>query len=223
MAGFAVMSLLAVAQIGSSTNKTLSIGIQEMQKANYFAFVMLLKMVSPDKIPRNVTFLMPNNRILANNAVIPENDVLDFLLMHSIPSSLRFDNLNHFPTGSIIPSSRADYALRISNNGRKSFYFNNVKLVSPDLCVSASSSVRCHGIDGVLVNGPLPDDGPPMTTAPPPTLPLPPPYDLAPAATLQPAGSVGPAPKTSSGSSYVGLKPCFILAFFWVLLPMLYY
>ncbi|XP_010671118.2 FAS1 domain-containing protein SELMODRAFT_448915 [Beta vulgaris subsp. vulgaris] len=201
MAIYTALSLLVMVLIPSAiakdtpmTNQTINNAIGEMQRANYFAFVMLLNMVSTDKIPSNITFLMPNNRLLAK-AVIPENDVLDFLLRHSIPTPLRFDYLKRFPTGSVIPSSDPGFMLKVFNNGRKSFFLNNVKLISPDICV-AGSSVRCHGIDGVLTlqdtsippSLPVPTNtssSPPSPMAPPPSLP---PTAFAPAATPQPAG-----------------------------------
>ncbi|KAL8160538.1 hypothetical protein V2J09_002075 [Rumex salicifolius] len=121
---------------------------EEMQRANYFTFVLLINMSPSDKIPPNVTFLMPSDRMLSKTA-IPENAVSDFLLRHSIPSALLFDHLQHFPSDSLIPSSWPDYMIKILNHGRKSFFMNNVRLVSPNLCVNGSS-VRCHGIDGIL-------------------------------------------------------------------------
>lgn len=56
---------------------------QEMQRAQYFTFVMLIRMVQ--KIPHNTTFLVPNDKLLST-ASIPENQVLDFLSRHSIPA-----------------------------------------------------------------------------------------------------------------------------------------
>ncbi|KNA11088.1 hypothetical protein SOVF_138380 [Spinacia oleracea] len=217
MASYTALSLLVMALISSATakdaplsNQTLSTAIDEMQRANYFAFVMLLNMVSIDKIPNNITFLMPNNRLLAK-AVIPENDILDFLLRHSIPTPLRFDYLKRFPTGSMLPSSEPNFMLKILNNGRKSFFLNNVKIVSPDICV-AGSSISCHGIDGVLqdinITPPQPTSSPPPPPSPmAPSPSLSPPtgggsgFDMAPAATPQPSGSI-PAPH-KSGSSHL--------------------
>ncbi|XP_050918001.1 uncharacterized protein LOC127135299 [Lathyrus oleraceus] len=122
---------------------------EEMQKANYFTFVMLIKMSPPDtKLEGNVTFLMPNDRMLAN-MTLQEGYVSNFLLRHSIPSPLLFDTLKQFPTGTTVPSLLPNCILRISNNGRRNFVINNVKIISPNLCV-AGSSIRCHGIDGVL-------------------------------------------------------------------------
>ncbi|CAJ2663932.1 unnamed protein product [Trifolium pratense] len=122
---------------------------REMQRANYFTFVMLIKMSPPNtRFEGNVTFLMPNDRILAN-VILQEGFVSDFLLRHSIPTPLLFDTLKQFPSGTIVPSLLSNCMLRISNNGRKNFVVNNVKVISPNICVSGSS-IRCHGIDGVL-------------------------------------------------------------------------
>ncbi|CAI8609492.1 unnamed protein product [Vicia faba] len=122
---------------------------EEMQKANYFTFVMLIKMSPPDtRLEGNVTFLMPNDRMLAN-MTLEEGSVPDFLLRHSIPSPLLFDTLKQFPTGTTVPSLLPNCMLRVSNNGRRNFVVNNVKIISPNICV-AGSSIRCHGIDGVL-------------------------------------------------------------------------
>jgi len=121
----------------------------EMQRANYFTFVMLIKMSPPDtRLEGNVTFLMPNDRMLAN-VTLQEESVSDFLLRHSIPSPLLFDTLKQFPSGTTVPSLLPNCIMRISNNGRKNFIVNNVKIISPNICVSGSS-IRCHGIDGVL-------------------------------------------------------------------------
>uniref|UniRef100_A0A803KSQ7 FAS1 domain-containing protein n=1 Tax=Chenopodium quinoa TaxID=63459 RepID=A0A803KSQ7_CHEQI len=225
-----VMALMpsAIAKDAPLTNQTLNTAIEEMQRANYFAFVMLLNMVSTDKIPSNVTFLMPNNRLLAK-ALIPENDVLDFLLRHSIPATLRFDYLIRFPIGSMLPSSEPQFMLKVSNNGRKSFFLNNVKIISPDICV-AGSSIRCHGIDGVLQDisktPPLPNSSsPPSPVAPPPSL-SPPTgfsgFDMAPAATPQPAGSNSIPHK--SGSSRLDSGPRLIgYLSSWVLMSIVWW
>ncbi|KAJ6291189.1 hypothetical protein OIU76_023281 [Salix suchowensis] len=91
---------------------------------------------------------MPKDRMLSKIRM-HQNAVSGFLLRHSIPSPLLFDHLQHIPPGSLIPSSDPDYMLNISNKGRKNFSLNNVRITSPNLC-TAGSSIRCHGIDGVL-------------------------------------------------------------------------
>ncbi|XVF30477.1 hypothetical protein REPUB_Repub16aG0061400 [Reevesia pubescens] len=152
-----VVLLMAVIQSTTSTNinrpdqdEHLRIAIQEMQKANYFAFVMLINMSPLDKkFLGNVTFLMPNDRMLSKT-IIPENEVSSFLHRHSIPSPLLFEHLQYIPTGSVLPSSKPEYMLSVSNGGgRRSFFLNNVRIISPNIC-TAGSPIRCHGIDGVL-------------------------------------------------------------------------
>ncbi|XP_042483333.1 FAS1 domain-containing protein SELMODRAFT_448915 [Macadamia integrifolia] len=133
---------------GIPTNENLLVAIQEMQKANYFTFVMLINMSPPDKIPGNITFLMPNDRVLSK-IMLPEHAVTEFLLRHSIPSPLLFDDMKHFPSGSTIPTCNSDFMLNVSNNGRRSFYLNNVQIISPNICTTGSS-IRCHGINGVF-------------------------------------------------------------------------
>ncbi|CAJ1943206.1 unnamed protein product [Sphenostylis stenocarpa] len=130
-------------------NQDLVAATREMQKANYFTFVMLINMSPFDtRLEGNVTFLMPNDRMLAN-MVLQEGSVSHFLLRHSIPSPLLFEVLEQFPTETTIPTSLPNCMLRVSNNGRRNYVLNNVKVISPDLCV-AGTSIRCHGIDGVL-------------------------------------------------------------------------
>lgn len=131
-------------------DQDLRVAIEEMQKANYFTFVMLINMSNLDrKLLGNVTFLMPSDRMLSKT-IIPENSVSSFLYRHSIPSSLLFEHLQYIPSGSILPSSMPEYILNVSNGvGRRSFFLNNVRIISPNIC-TAGSSIRCHGIDAVL-------------------------------------------------------------------------
>ncbi|XP_057420823.1 FAS1 domain-containing protein SELMODRAFT_448915-like [Lotus japonicus] len=144
-----LLLLLLISSVTPTDNQNLLAATEEMQRANYFTFVMLVKMSQPDtRLEGNVTFLMPNDRMLANMN-LQEGYVSSFLLRHSIPSPLLFGTLEQFPTGTTIPTSLPNCMLRISNNGRRNFALNNVKIISPNLCV-AGSSIRCHGIDGVI-------------------------------------------------------------------------
>lgn len=145
------LALISAAAATDTAPKThdLDVAIEEMAKANYFTFITLIKMSPLDnKILGNVTFLMPNDRILSKTNILRDS-VSEFLLRHSIPSPLLFDHLRHIPSGSTIPSSEPEYLLNINNGGRRSFFLNNVKIISPNIC-TAGSSIRCHGIDGVL-------------------------------------------------------------------------
>lgn len=126
----------------------LVVATEEMQRANYFTFATLINMSPLDpRLEANVTFLMPKDKKLA---AMPRGSVLDFLLRHSIPSPFLYEDLEKFPTGTTIPSSLINYTLRITNIGSRDVFVNNVKIVSPNICV-AGFSIRCHGIEGILL------------------------------------------------------------------------
>ncbi|CAH2072562.1 unnamed protein product [Thlaspi arvense] len=131
-------------------NHGLSIAVEEMEKANYFSFVMLINMlhsVNP-KFLANVTFLMPKDKTLSRTHIIHQDSVTEFLLRHSIPSPLPFEQLSLIPNGSTIPSSLPHYTLQISNGGKSNYFLNNVKIISRNIC--SLGSIKCHGIDGIL-------------------------------------------------------------------------
>ncbi|KAL4575691.1 hypothetical protein LXL04_011775 [Taraxacum kok-saghyz] len=141
---FIVSSVVA----NPSGNNDIDEAIQEMEKANYFTFVMLINMIPPNFFQGNITFLMPSDRSLSR-IMIPQHSVVDLLLNHSIPSPLLFDHLLHLPTNSMLPTSNPNLMLKVSNSGRKDFFLGNVRIVSPNICTHGYS-VRCHGIDDVL-------------------------------------------------------------------------
>lgn len=144
----------------------LSISIYQMHRANYFTFVLPLKMVQ-DPVPQNITFLMPNDRNLSSIS-LSTDEIPDFHWRH----------LSHFRTGLIIPTCKTQYMLRVSNGGRQRFCLNNVRLTSPNIC-SSGSSIKCHGIDGILEAQPCnqgcssgpPSMAHPSFASPPPSLP----------------------------------------------------
>ncbi|KAM0929955.1 hypothetical protein ACQ4PT_001264 [Festuca glaucescens] len=103
-----------------------------MQRQLYFTFVMLIRMVQ-DKIPQNTTFLMPSDRMLSTTSV-PENQVLDLLLRHSIPALLMFNDLIKLPNGTILPTHHTSQMITITNREHQKLYFNNIELTSPDVC-----------------------------------------------------------------------------------------
>lgn len=186
-------------------NHDLLVATQDMQMARHFTFVMLINMAPGSLTQGNVTFLVPNDWTLAQTP-IPENDVIDFLLRHSIPSPLLFEHLVQIPTGSVIPTEKPGFLLRIFNSGRRSFYLNNVRIIRPDICTQGSS-FRCHGIDRVVqairVPGhnhpPLPPprasncSSPAVSAAPPALWPPPVPHPPAPPA-LWPSPAPHPPP-----------------------------
>ncbi|KAL5724714.1 hypothetical protein ACHQM5_007938 [Ranunculus cassubicifolius] len=175
------MIILAAMTASTANQQDLTVAIQEMRTATYFSFVTLINMFPPEKIPVNVTFLMPNDRAISE-VQLPEQEVYNFLLRHSIPSPLLFDYLESFPTGATLPTSQQNFILRISNNGRKSFYVNNAQIISPNIC-TAGSSIRCHGIKGVLAPLQAPNGTFATCSPPPPTghkVPSPPTHHRAP-------------------------------------------
>ncbi|XP_014506514.1 FAS1 domain-containing protein SELMODRAFT_448915-like [Vigna radiata var. radiata] len=192
-------------EIDGRNQEDLVAATREMQKANYFTFVMLINMSPPDtRLVGNVTFLMPNDRMLAN-MVLQEGSVSGFLLRHSIPSPLLFQVLGQFPTGTTIPTSLPNCMLRVSNNGRKNYVLNNVKLISPNICV-AGSSIRCHGIDGVLSevctsvgNYSVPSPISPLPSAPSPARDI---LNNSPSFTTPDATTTTKVEPHKSGSSY---------------------
>ncbi|XP_027337448.1 FAS1 domain-containing protein SELMODRAFT_448915-like [Abrus precatorius] len=231
-----LISLITPSDI-NSRNEDIVAATREMQRANYFTFVMLINMSPLDPgLEGNVTFLMPNDRILANIG-LQEGSISNFLLRHSIPSPLLFDVLQQFPTGTTVPSSLPNCMLRITNNGRKNYVLNNVKIISPNICV-AGSSIRCHGIDGVLsetcaseanysvpsppcnstepsckASPPIPS---PFPLAPPPP-PPPPSTSTAPSPTI---ANVGPeksgSPHWVSYDGSLNFLACLMLSLTWI-------
>ncbi|XP_016485099.1 uncharacterized protein LOC107805551 [Nicotiana tabacum] len=189
---FLLIMVISSVSATNTTSKTIDIlqAIDEMRKANYFTFVMLINMAPPDFFQGNITFLMPKDKTLSQT-LISQNDVADFLLQHSIPSPLLLEHLEHFPTGSIIPTSKPDIVLKVNNSGRQHFFLNNARIVSPNIC-TGNGSIICHGIDQVLESTtfssdhhnstflPVPSHCPNVTTppfvvaAPPPVMSLPP-------------------------------------------------
>ncbi|CAH8317086.1 unnamed protein product [Eruca vesicaria subsp. sativa] len=131
-------------------NHDLSIAIEEMEKANYFSFVMLINMLhsTNPRLLSNITFLMPKDKTLSRSNIIQQDSVSEFLLRHSIPSPLLFEHLNLIPNGSIVPSSLPHYTIKITNGGRLNYFVNNVKIISRNIC--SLGSIKCHGIDGIL-------------------------------------------------------------------------
>lgn len=184
---------LLLSSVSAATNSTSDIrqAIEEMRTANYFTFIMLINMAPDDLVKGNITFLMPRDKTLSQT-LIQENNVVDFLQRHSLPSPLLFDHLQHFPTGSMIPTSKPDLFLRVNNSGYMHLFLNDARVVSPNICTK-SASIRCHGIDQVLEGATLPSEH--NNTS----LPVPPPCDHN--ITIPPFGLVAPPPVMSPPSA----------------------
>ncbi|CAN4099175.1 unnamed protein product [Withania somnifera] len=220
-----------ISSVSAATNSTSDIlqAIQEMRMANYFTFVMLINMAPADLIQGNITFLMPRDRTLSQT-LIQENDVADFLLRHSIPSPLLFDHLEHFLTGSMIPTSKPDLFLRVTNSGNMRFFLNNARVISPNIC-TRSASIRCHGIDQVLeaatlasdhnVSLPVPPTCDHNITSPPFRLSGSPPVMSPPSAAQPTSSNVNPIPSSSPPlKSAVALSQTGITVLIWLLMTV---
>ncbi|XP_030535714.1 FAS1 domain-containing protein SELMODRAFT_448915 [Rhodamnia argentea] len=185
---------LAAARSNSLRNPHLLAAIEEMKQANYFSFVMLINMSPPMLLVGNLTFFMPDDRMLSR-IVLPTDEVSGFVLRHSIPKPLLFDYLEHIPTGSLIPTSVPGNMVRINNEGRRSFFLDNVRITQPNVCV-AGSSIRCHGIDGVLLPVTNVTESPsppcPRNPANPTAMPTPPPPPPPVSDVMQPLSSASP-------------------------------
>ncbi|XP_060188209.1 FAS1 domain-containing protein SELMODRAFT_448915-like [Lycium barbarum] len=224
--------MLLISSVSTATNSSQDIlqATEEMRKANYFTFVMLINMAPADLIQGNITFLMPRDRTLSQT-LIQENDVEDFLLRHSIPSPLLFDHLEHFPTGSMIPTSKPDLVLRVTNSGNMRFFLNNARVISPNICTK-TASIRCHGIDQVLEDNtlasdhnaslpvPLPSHN---VTSPPLGLSASPPVISPPSAAQPISSSINPIPSSSpplksAAQSAVALRQTGITGLIWLLM-----
>lgn len=195
-------ALISSSSAAAAMNESqILIATEEMQRANYFTFVMLLNMAPPNAFHgQNLTFLMPSDRSLAGSAAVGGATVLDFLLRHSIPSPLLIDHLERIPTGSTIPASKPGFAFEVTNNGRRQFFLSNVKIISPNIC-TRGNSIRCHGIDGVAEPAMLPQPNlPPAHACAAPA----PPSGLPPS---DPALVVAPPPADDDGAPAVAVAP----------------
>lgn len=190
---FLVSALFLYTNAQIEINRSLNIAIQDMQKARYFTFVMLVKMVGT-KIPPNTTFLMPNDRMLSA-AVIPENQVLDFILLHSIPSPMLYKDLLNLPNRTILPSSQTNYLFKTVHRDDGKIYINNAELVAQDIC-NNESSYRCHGISTVF-RWPMHEKAPAGTACQSPHIVASPP---APMPSSPPTSMISPAPSPEIGT-----------------------
>ncbi|KAL2341380.1 hypothetical protein Fmac_009320 [Flemingia macrophylla] len=79
--------------------------IRDMTAKSYYGFAMLLQMLNGSSQPsaRELTFLMPDDKELSASS-ISIYEVEEFVLKHAIPMPLYFNDLSHFPTGTLVPS-----------------------------------------------------------------------------------------------------------------------
>ncbi|KAK7245969.1 hypothetical protein RIF29_40824 [Crotalaria pallida] len=127
----------------------LQAAIGDMRAKSYYGFAMLLQMLNgtTQEPTRELTFFMPDDRELSASA-ISADQLEEFLLRHAIPMPLYFNDLSHFPTGTLVPSGVGSKMMRIHNRGRNDFFVNNAQIVSANVCMS--SEIKCHGIDAII-------------------------------------------------------------------------
>ncbi|MQL95595.1 hypothetical protein Taro_028261 [Colocasia esculenta] len=123
--------------------------VNEMQRKGYYSFAMLINMVQ-DSMEGQVTFLVPTDEALSETPPA-EGRVLEFLQIHSIPAPLLYEDLRRLPDGTAIPTNQTGCMVTISSGGgnKVGLFLNGIELVQADVCVNGSS-IRCHGINGVL-------------------------------------------------------------------------
>ncbi|CAI8590538.1 unnamed protein product [Vicia faba] len=129
-------------------NTDLQAAIADMRSKSFYGFAMLLQMLNGTSQPsREMTYLMPDDRELSAST-ISANGIEDFLLSHAIPMPLYFNDLSHFPTGTLVPSGMNSRMIRIHNRGRGDYFVNNAQIVSANVCLS--SVIKCHGVDAII-------------------------------------------------------------------------
>ncbi|KAI5447052.1 uncharacterized protein LOC127112423 [Lathyrus oleraceus] len=126
----------------------LQAAIGDMRARSFYGFAMLLQMLNGTSQPsRELTYLMPGDRELSASAMSAD-EIEDFLLSHAILMPLYFNDLSHFPTGTLVPSGMDSRMIRIHNRGRGDYFVNNAQIVSVNVCLN--SVIKCHGVDAII-------------------------------------------------------------------------
>lgn len=135
--------------VNNRASTDLESAIAEMRSKSYHGFAILLHMLNSTSQPSgtSLTLFVPGDSELSQHP-IPADRLQSFLLSHAMPMSLQFNDLVHFPTGTLVPTAHPDRMIRIRNRGRGEFFVNNARIVEPNVCLN--SSVKCHGIDHVI-------------------------------------------------------------------------
>ncbi|KAL5861757.1 hypothetical protein ACOSQ4_003053 [Xanthoceras sorbifolium] len=168
------MKRVAESQSTSRLNQTdLEVAMNDMRAESYHGFVILLKILErfPNSLQgSNVTFLMPADEKLS----APElslHHLQNFVFTHTIPSLLVFNNMLHFPNGTLVPSGMPGKMLSITHN--HGLFFNNARIVNANVCVN--SRIKCHGISSAIAFNNLNNLNARPPSPPPPPPPPPPP------------------------------------------------
>ncbi|KAL5794278.1 hypothetical protein ACOSP7_002872 [Xanthoceras sorbifolium] len=166
--------VVAESQSTSRLNQTdLEVAMNDMRAESYHGFVILLKILErfPNSLQgSNVTFLMPADEKLS----APElslHHLQNFVFTHTIPSLLVFNNMLHFPNGTLVPSGMPGKMLSITHN--HGLFFNNARIVNANVCVN--SRIKCHGISSAIAFNNLNNLNARPPSPPPPPPPPPPP------------------------------------------------
>ncbi|KAL5700044.1 hypothetical protein ACHQM5_025543 [Ranunculus cassubicifolius] len=128
----------------------LTSAMSEMRSKSYYGFVILLDMLNEttkDAL-RQATFLMPSDDHLAKSPVSP-NQLEEFVLSHTIPLPLVYNQLARTPPGTLIPSFISNRFFKISSL-RTSIFLNNAHIIEPNVC--SSPLIQCHGINAVIAS-----------------------------------------------------------------------
>lgn len=145
----AVVIFLALLRVVCCTSPPdLALALSDMQSNSYYGFAIILRMLNDtlaSTLGPQVTFFIPTDQYLANFPVSP-GQLEEFILSQAIPGSLGFNDLARLPTGTVFPSLVRNKFVRISGRGKR--FVNNAQIVAPNVC--SRTTVRCHGIDGVI-------------------------------------------------------------------------
>ncbi|XP_026451373.1 uncharacterized protein LOC113351645 [Papaver somniferum] len=156
---YMLLLLLLTVTVPSSKSKPDSIdqaelqsAIRDMRSKYYYGFVMLLEMLlnSPNYTALqgpDVTFLMPDDEELSVLSISPDG-LTDFMLNHSIPRCMNYEDFAHMPAGTMIPTNLPRNMLRIITDRSAHVFVNQARIVAPDLC--SAGTIKCHGLNRIL-------------------------------------------------------------------------
>ncbi|PIA25640.1 hypothetical protein AQUCO_11000045v1 [Aquilegia coerulea] len=140
----------------------LPLAISDMRSKSYYGFVILLDVLNATTksgLSQQVTFFMPSDQQLAESRISPDR-LEEFVLGHTVPEPLVYGELQHVPSGTLVPSFMKNQLLRISSI-RRHVFVNNAQIVAPNVCKSAT--IKCHGINAVIGRGEMASSAGPDT------------------------------------------------------------
>ncbi|KAF6145053.1 hypothetical protein GIB67_013404 [Kingdonia uniflora] len=151
---FSLLTITSAQTLPTRVNQTeLQTAMAEMRASSYYGFVILLDMLNETirtaTFNREITFLMPGDLELSQSP-ISQGSLRGFLLTHSIPEPLPFNEITHIPNGALIPSGITNRMIRVTTHGRQHIFLNNAQIISPNIC--SGPIIKCHGISAVLDN-----------------------------------------------------------------------